>query len=358
MTIRKLGKAALLLATVLCSSSSLWAAQRVKTYAEALEKAGDDGIMVYCYGADWNKRSVRMLQNFWMRPEVDEAAGGAVLLAAPHYQDSGHEKAEEAAGICAGLPSPPYQVRPCVMLLDKEGTPYAYLVGMDYLGDETGSRGIENIRDRLTRFRKYRSLLQQAQSVVGVEKAKLISEAMDLKLYIPAGQIESREPYAQPELLSELEMADPADKTGLVRRQKHKALEFKYKLFGTVDGFLDPDFEPDYNEIKTECFKVINDKSYRIEDRLAAYLLFLGQTRREAAMNAPQFKGHVKKLVEIAPNAEYARAGGSLQDLWSDMKRARSPEERKAASEKRKEDAKKKKEKQKREQREARDIEV
>ncbi len=358
MTTRKSGKFVLLLAAVLCSASSLWAAQRVKTYAEALEKAGDDGIMVYCYGADWNKRSVRMLQNFWMRPEVDAAAGDAVLLAAPHYQDPNHEKAGEAADICAGLPSPPFGVRPCVMLLDKEGNPYAYLVGMDYLGDENGSRGVENIRERLSRFRKYRSLLQQAEPLVGEEKAKLLSEAMDLKLYIPAGLTESREPYVQPELLSQLEMADPSDKTGLLRRQQHKALEFKYKLFGTVDGFIDPEFEPNYDEIRTECFKIINDKSYRIEDRLAAYLLFLGQTRREAAMNAPQFKGHVRKLVEIDPKAEYARAGGSLQELWADMKRARSPEQRKAASEKRREDAKKKKEKQKRERREAQDIEV
>ena len=366
MTIRKFTKsvvAAVALSTL--SLSSAWAAQRVATYSEALEKAGDDGIVVYCYGPDWNRRSVRMLNSFWKNPETEAAAGNAVMVAIPFYEDSNHPKASEGSEIRGGFPNPPFGVCPLVVMLDKTGRAYAHLPGSDYLGDEEGEKGRENMRAYRAKFKRYQEIMKQVglaeggdgtSSVQGAERAKLISEAMDLQLYIPGGSIASMAPYIDPALLKELELSDPSDKTGLVRRQSHVELQFRYKLFDTSDGFLKPDFEADYPMIKKECFKIIEDPAYRTWDRQAAYMTFIGQSRREA-IQPNQLKGHIKKMGAIDPNTVFGRGAGALHDLWGSIKTKRSPEQRKADREKRKEDAKKKKDKKIRERRQDESIE-
>lgn len=357
MTIRKLTKAfsaGLVIAAL--SLTSTWAAQRVATYSEALEKAGDDGIIVYCYGPDWNRRSVRMLNSFWKNPETEAAAGNAVMVAIPFYEDANHPKAGEAADIRGGFADPPFGVCPLVVMLDKTGKAYAHLPGLDYLGDEEGGKGRENIRAYLAKFRKYQEIMKKlgldngeaeasaSSGVQGVERAKLIGEAMDLQLYIPGSKIASMAPHTDPQLLHELELADPSDKTGLIRRFSHVELQFRYKLFDTSDGFLKPDFVADYPMIKKECFEIIDDPAYRTIDRQAAYLTFIGQSRREA-IQPNLLKSHIKKMGAIDPNTVFGRGAAALHDLWGSIKTKKTPEQRKADREKRKQDAQKKKDK-------------
>lgn len=369
MIIRKLTKIfACGAALAALSLPSVWAAQRVATYSEALEKAGDDGIIAYCYGPDWNRRSVRMLNSFWKNPDTEAAAGNAVMVAIPFYEDSSHPKAGEAADIRGGFPDPPFGVCPIVVMLDKTGKAYAHMPGSDYLGDEDGEKGRENIRKNLTKFRRYQEITKQlglwegdhqvssSGGVQGAERAKLIAEAIDLQLYIPGGSIASMPPYTDPALLRELELADPADKTGLVRRYKHVELQFRYKLFDTPDGFLKPEFVADYPMIKEECFKIIKDPAYRTYDRQAAYLTFIGQSRREA-IQPNQLKGHIKKMGEIDPNTVFGRGAAALHDLWGSIKVKKTPDQRKAERQKKKEDAKKKKDKKIRERRQDEAIE-
>lgn len=353
------------LAFAALSLSAVWSAQRVATYSEALEKAGDDGIVVYCYGPDWNRRSVRMLNSFWKNPETEAAVGNAVMVAIPFYENQNHPKAAEASEIRCGFPEPPFGVCPLVVMLDKTGRAYAHLPGTDYLGDEEGEKGRENMRAYRAKFQRYQEIMKKvglaegsegASSVQGAERAKLISEAMDLQLYIPGGSIHSMPPYIDPHLLKELEMSDPSDKTGLVRRQSHVELQFRYKLFDTSDGFLKPDFEADYAMIKKECFKIIEDPAYRTWDRQAAYLTFIGQSRREA-IQPNQLKGHIKKMGAIDPNTVFGRGASALHDLWGNYSARRTPEQRKADREKRKEDAKKKKDKKIRERKQEDSIE-
>lgn len=357
MTIRKLTKFTALFAAIGCCISSAWSAQRVATYSEALEKAGDDGIIVYCYGPDWNRRSVRMLNSFWKNPETEAAARNAVMVAIPFYEDSNHPKAAEAAEIQGGFPAPPYGVCPLVVMLDKTGKAYAHLPGSDYLGDEEGEKGRENIRAYMKKFDRYKEITKlvglyegdhevasSGGSVRGAEAAKLISEAMDLQLYIPGSRIALMQPYADPSLLAALEMSDPSDKTGLVRRQSHSEQAFRYKLFDTSDGFLKPDFIADYPMIKEETFKIINDEVYRTVDRQAAYLTFIGQSRREG-IQANQLKGHIKKMGAIDPKTVFGRGSSGLHDLWGSLNIKKTPEQRKAEREKRKQEAQNKKDK-------------
>ncbi len=354
MIIRKLTNFAFVLACGALALVEAEAATRAATYDEALEKAGDDGIVVYCYGPDWNKRSVRMLNTFWKNPETEAAAGNAVMVAIPFYENKDHPKAGEASSIQGSFPEPPFGVCPLVVMLDKSGKAYAHMPGTDYLGDEEGAKGRENMRAYLAKFRKYRELAKKvgladeanpgSGEVQGVERAKLISEMMDLQLYVPGSRIASMAPYIDTTLLKELEISDPSDKTGLVKRQSHVELAFRYKLFDTSDGFLKPDFIADYPMIKEECLKVANDPAYRTVDRQAAYLTFIGQSRREG-IQSNQMKGHIKKMGEIDEKSVFGRGAMALHDLWGNIKNKKTPEQRKAEREKKKQEAQKKKDK-------------
>lgn len=344
-------KALCLLVPFLFLVSLASGAQRANTYEEALEKAGDDGVIVYCYGPDWNKRSVKLLQTFWKNPDTESAAGGAVMVAVPFYQYSSTKGADEEASIQSGLPPVPHgtPVCPAVMMIDKTGFLYAYLPGSDYLGnDPTCTLGRKNISEKLAALRKRDALLAQAEPLVGVEKAKLLAEVADLPINRPAGIVE------------QIELADPTDKTGAVRRNKFSALLFMYKQLETTDGFLAPDFVPDYGQIRKECEAVLADTAYHTRDRQAVYNLFIGQTRREylsgGRATTQQLKGYIKKGMKVDATTDYGQLSPTLEKLWGSL--SRTAEQRKAGRAKKDDMAKEKRAKKRQERNAERNIDI
>lgn len=310
--------------------------RRADSFSEALATAGDDGVMVFCYGPDWNQRSVRMLKKFWQTKELEEAAGNAILVAAPFYQEATPEQQEEKSRITGGMPNPPFGVCPTVMLFDKNGFCYANLPGKDYLGDETGDLAKKNIAEKLAALRTKQQLMAQAEGMSGPAKAKILGQVADLPI------------KHQSDLVEMIREADPGDSTGLVRRNTHNAKQFLYDQMETKDGFLAQDFEPDFNKIKTECMKVVKDTALRPEDRQAAYALIIGQARREhvsGKQNIPgrQMKEFINGCAKIDPNTAYGKLSPALLGLWGNLRV--SAEARKAYSERKKADDKARKEK-------------
>ncbi len=312
-----------LLAAVALLSPTVCAAQRAATYNEALEKAGEDGVLAYCYGPDWNKRSVRMLKSFWENPATEEAAGNAVMVAVPFYQDLDAEGADKASEIRGDLRAPHYGTCPTVFMIDKEGTIYATLTGMDDLGDENGTLGIESIKKKLAELRLQKELLAKAASASGPPKAKLLCEVTDLSIDAPKGIVE------------EIELADPEDTTGAVRRNKHRAFYgFMYEQLQTKDGFLKTGFVPDLNAISEACYGIINDEAYRNEDRQAAYALLIGLSR-EAGIPANQLRGYITKCAKIDPTTMYGKMAPALIERWTgkDSEGASGSKKKKTAAE-------------------------
>ncbi len=344
MIIRKSSKA--LAVAVLLLGSVLQAAQRANTFDEALEKAGDDGVIAYCYGPDWNARSVQLLQTFWKSPAAEEAAGNAVMVAVPFYERDDAKGADEAASIRGKMPGPPFSVCPTVMFFDKSGRKYADFQGSDYLGsDDECTEGVKNIAKYIQALRKQQELMAQAEGKVGLEKAKLLIEVGNLPITKPEGFME------------QLELADPTDKLGGVRRNKFNALQFMYKQLDTPDGFLKPDFEADYPQMKKDCMAIVEDEAYNTRDRQAVFNLLIGQSRREA-IQANQLKGFIKKVNKIDPETDYGKLSPTLVNLWGNIKHKLTPEERKAAREAKRAKAKDKKAKKRDERRAKETIEI
>lgn len=320
-----------------------WGAQRADTFPEALEKAGTDGVIAYCYGPDWNARSVKLLQTFWKSPAAEEAAGDAVMVAVPFYERNDAKGAENAGRIRGKMPAPPFSVCPTVMFFDKNGVKYADFQGADYLGaDDECTEGVNNIRKYVQALRKQQELMAKAEGLTGQEKAKLLVEVGKLPITKPA------------DYLQQLELADPTDKLGGIRREKFNALQFMYKQLDTPDGFIKPDFEADYPQMKKDCLEIFEDEAYDARDRQAVMNLFIGQSRREA-IQANQLKGYIKKVHKADPETDYGKLSPTLVNLWGNLKHKLTPEERKAAREAKRAKAKEKKAR-KRDERRAKDT--
>ncbi len=355
MTTRKPSKnlLAALLAAVAFLSPASFAAQRAATYSEALDKAGADGVLAYCYGPDWNKRSVRMLKSFWENPATEAAAGDAVMVAVPFFQDNTSEAAHAGADIRGGLKEPHFCVCPTVHMIAKDGTIYASLTGMDDLGDEQGTLGAENIKKKLAEYRRQQELLAQAASASGAEKAKLLGEVADLSIKAPRG------------LVDEIQLADPEDKTGQVRRNKHNAFYgFMYEQMQTKDGFLKKDFVPNVSVIGEACATIYEDEAYRPEDRQAAYALLIGLSRA-AGVPGTQLRGYITKCMRIDESTIYGKLCPSLLEKWvgsgsasgGGSKKKKTAAERKAEREAKRQAAKEKRERKKKERKAKKEAE-
>ncbi len=312
---------------LLSSPLTLQAAERVQTHAEAMEKKGTDGFIVYCYGPDWNARSVRMLRSFWLRPEVMTAAGEAILLAVPYYEVSPtpEELEKQGEGVLApadiqgGLPWPPFSVCPTVLMYDGQGKLYAKLVGSDYLGDELGDLGIENIRKNLELLRRRDALMSQAGSMpAGAARSKLLIEASQLGIEPPEG------------VKGMLAEATDAASQKMLGYFNHDAIQFMYKQLDTTDGFLKEDFIEDVPVIQKAVMEVFKDENYRPIDRQAALNLYLGARRRDGTAGS-RLRNDIRKNEKVGEDTLYGKAMAHLVKSWGSLKAVRKTGDEKRA---------------------------
>lgn len=283
------------------------AAQRVKTFSDAKKAAGADGIIVYVYGPDWNTRSNRMLHEFWETPELEQAAGNAVLLALPSYQDDKNKDLDNGADIKGSLRLPGFGYCPRVVMLDEDGEIYADLHGTDDLGDFKGAEGLANIRKNLDLLHQRNAILEEADHEENEARARLLSKAADLPIKPPS------------DIIERIRMADPNDKTGCLRRHEFNAREFLYKEMDTKDGFLKPSFVPDLNAIKQHCTRIFSDPAYKVEDRQAAYNLLIGITRQNGIVSQ-RLKTLIRANMRLGPETRSGKAGEHILTLWGNAK--------------------------------------
>ena len=292
--------------------------RRADSYSDAVQAAGADGVAVFCYGPNWNRRSTQMLSTFWKTPALEAATGKAILVAVPYYQDPTPEQQAETQNAASGMRGPSFGVCPTVMLFDSTGTLYASLVGTDQLGtdDEEFKTGYDNLRKYIGYLHERDALLTKAHDMPnGVEKAKVLSEIADLPIASPPGLVEM------------IRAADPSDESGMVRRNDFNALKFLYEQMGTKDGFLSPDFVVDFKSLEAACLKVAKDEALRPKDRQAAYLLLIGASRRNG-VTGTKLKALISACAKIAPQSEYGRLSPHLSDKWASIKPNLSAEDR------------------------------
>lgn len=311
---------ALMLCLVLAGPAAgpqLFAAKAVKTYAAAQKSAGKDGILVYCYGPDWNPRSVAMLKSLWESAELKRAAGDAAMVAAPFYQNPSDKERNAAQETRKGLREPFIFSFPAILMISQGGETYYIVTGKEiYAGKEAVAA---TIAEQLAHERERKELRAQANKAKGVEKAKLLGKYAET--YGEAIFTERDEKVAcvdmgtlnriRNELIKEIKACDPNDETNYV-----KQLEFD--IFTTFSKKTFPKEEkisPDeaYDFVKKNV--VENEASYRPAQRQKLIAACASYLRRKDK-NDKRIPAMLRRIVKIDSENEWASFAREFDRIW------------------------------------------
>ncbi len=295
-----------------CTAATLPAAQKASTFEDALKKAKDDGIVAYCYGPDWNMRSVNMLTSFWKNKLTEKACGDAVMIAIPFYQRPTPANLKEQNKIQGSFRrrriNHDFRGFPAVCMMDRSGRVYAQLCGTDYLGteDDGHALGIENIAQKLELFRQQRELLAKAEKAQGIEKAKLLGEAATLDIYAPDG------------IANTIKSLDPQDQTGYHKRLTYDAFHFNEKANAFSGSDQDASKAMTPEETEKELQALLKHPTLSPLQKQESYAVYIGRLRKAGADKAVIAK-QVKAMHDLDPESMYGRITPHLLEMWCDI---------------------------------------
>lgn len=283
-------------------------------YDEALKNAKSDGVLVYCYGPDWNRRSVIMLEDFWKNPQIEKACGDAVMVAVPYYQRPTDEQQIETNKISGSFQrrkvNNQFRSFPAVCMVGKDGRVYAQLCGTDALGSEKDNyrRGYENIRHHLELYRKQTELLAQAEKAEGLEKARLIGEASTLGIYPPD------------RAAAQIKALDPQDTLGYVKTLDYDP--YSFNMEANAFGGCKQEAEKALSAEKTEkrLQEILQNKTLTPIQKQESYAVYIGRLRKDGnGADRNTLSKYIKAMGAIDPNSTYGKIVPHLLELWCNV---------------------------------------
>lgn len=286
----------------------------VAGYDEALKKAKSDGVIVYCYGPDWNRRSVIMLDEFWKNPQIEKACGDAVMVAVPYYQRPTDEQQLEANKISGAFQrrkvNNQFRSFPAVCMVGKDGRIYAQLCGTDALGSEKDNyrRGYENISHHLELYRKQTELLAQAEKAEGLEKARFIGEASTLGIYPPDGAS------------SQIKALDPQDTLGYVKTLSYDP--YSFNMEANAFSGCDRNAENALSAEKTasRLQEILQNKTLTPIQKQESYAVYIGRLRKDGnGADRATLTKYIKMMGAIDPTSMYGKIVPHLLELWCNV---------------------------------------
>ncbi len=188
----------LFLSLLLAAMALPAAAATARTYADALNKAGDKkAVVLFCYGANYDAVSEAKYEEFVKKRKIMRVVRNAVFLEVPIYQapdpvqkdyqklmrayekdKKEFEKIMSGKGLPGGLWS-----YPCLAVVDGKGNLRGIVQKADELKDaETASAALEVL---LKAFDEQEDFLKKAEKASSARQAKLLALAADVDLRLP-----------------------------------------------------------------------------------------------------------------------------------------------------------------------------
>ncbi len=202
------------------AASPVLAAQVYDSFDQASKAVKDTGYIVWMYPAGWDRYSEKLCRQLAADAAVQAAAGDAVMLLAPIYQNNTEETKALAKKMMGNLNRPDDMSDisyPAILFYEKDQRKYATICG-EPLTKANNQQVAELIANTLAAKKKQDKLMSKAERTKdGEEKACLILESSHVPgIEWPAG------------LRGKLQQADPQGQYGCMA-----ALNFG---FGPKDG--------------------------------------------------------------------------------------------------------------------------
>ncbi len=271
------------------------AAQQVANFAEAESQVTDDGYIIAAYADGWDSYSKARCEQLLADPLLQEAAGGALLLALPIPDVSNDETRAKQAALCGKLRVPAANSYPALIFFDKNGAHYATICGTPVLRGQSDKLAA-SISKCMAAGKKRTAMLAEAANASGADKAKLLFNAYQI------GGL-SRAPE---NLGEQLAQADPEDVSGMRR-----ALNFNPYAFAL--GLNSKDLNTGLAEVK----KILDDPAYSNKQKQQACTAAIGLLRRKGGVKgSAELRRYTALMKKYAPTSTEGRVADYVQRQW------------------------------------------
>lgn len=294
-----------LFALGLLGTTPLHAAKVYKTQPEAAEAVTDDGYILAVHAEGWDRFSKAMCKKLIEDPKILEAAGEAAIILTPFYQYAGPEERSKQAEVWGALREPranSMETYPCLLMYDKNGFLYGRVQGtLLYKGS------MEEIAAEVKAKREAKhqqeALMQQADAASGVERAKLIAQACEIK------GIERPDNYRN--LVRD---ADPNDESGMVKRLHFDPWAFAQKYCGKKkDGGLELSVEETVRIMQEH----LKDPAYSDEQKQVFHAVIVGTMRRNnVASYSTQIRANLMEMKRLGPDTNLGVTVDQSIKIW------------------------------------------
>ena len=261
---------------------------------EAKTKVTDDGYILFAYAETWDTYGKKVVRTLIKSKKVAAAAGSAILL--PYAMDQAlDEEANKAfQEQWKGLKIPNADNYPALLLFDRNGRHYSTICGT-YMTKAKPSKVAKLISERMAAKRKQDELMRQAAAAKGVEKARLIAQACNLK------DINRPDNYEK-----QLREADPKDESGVVRQVTFNPWVFVEKKLKE---------EPD--AVLAELDTMLADPAYTDDQKQVFCACAIGTLRRIGGpVAAKRMSEYARKLESYGKDTVLGRSAAIAEREW------------------------------------------
>ena len=268
-----------------------------RSLPEALNKAGRSPVVVFIYGANYDKVSMKAYEEFVGRRKLSPALHRCVFLTMPVYQLPNEKQEAEMKRMMGDkqLPSGIWSY-PCLAVLDAENN----LRGIVQKPEEmkTPEAAIAALKPILEDFRDQQKLLAKADRAAGARKAQLLFKAAEIDLPLPESDLKDARESKDPK-------AAKRDKVGFANRVKFDPL-------AVVEKIQTMDFETANAYIRSE---MVHSCYSRLQRQMMMAAL-AGHLRRNGASKA-RLRALYTEMRNIAPQSLYGAYADGAIALWA-----------------------------------------
>ena len=269
-----------------------WAAI-ARTYPDALSKAGKNPIVIFIYGANYDKVSQNAYEAFVRKNKISPYISKATFLEMPVYQLPDERQKKDMAKRLGDkrLPGGIWSY-PCLAVVDSRENLRAVVQSPEEMKDP--EKALAALKVHLDNFYKQEKILDRARRAKGDRKAEMLLEASDYDIRMPRDLTDARNAGDDAELRNRLAF----DPTSLV-----EALQIK-----------------SYAEANAHVRKMMAQGGFSKLQRQMMMAAYAGHLRRGVEGVGPASKERLRALYtemrNIDPKSTYgAYAEGALV-IW------------------------------------------
>lgn len=270
----------------------------MRSYPDALSKAGHKPIVLFCYGANYDEISQKAYEVFVKQHKLQSVLQKCIFVEVPIYQLPDERQKREMEKIIGkgGLPGGIYSY-PSLAVVDDGGNLRGIVQKAEEIQDvEAAKAALSKV---LEAFDQQESLITKAEKAGGTVKAKLLMQAADVRgVILPpdAGEGGKRNKGMK-------------DNVGLGARKSFDPISVMEKTF-TMDSNA---------EVETYIRGLLDKPGFSLSQRQEMLAALAGHLRRNNG-SVDKIRALYTEMREMDPDSMYGAYAQGALDMWVDKK--------------------------------------